>query len=104
VSPSKLLREARQRVRLSQRLLARRAETSQSVVARIEAGEVSPTWDTLVRLLRACGYSLEATLEVAPLAQSHMLDDVPRILSLSPQQRLEEVANLARLVATARRV
>jgi hypothetical protein len=33
-----------------------------------------------------------------------MLDDVPRILSLSPEERLVELRNAARLLAVARPV
>ena len=59
---SRLLIEARQRTGLSQRALARRAKTAQSVIARIENGTASPSWVTLERLLGAAGFSLNATL------------------------------------------
>src|SRR5574338_456568 len=97
-----LLRNARERAGLSQREIARRVGTSQSVVARIELGTTSPTWDTLTRLLDAAGLVLDASLEPAPAAGSHMLDDVPRILSLTPEQRLVELGNLSRFFAAAR--
>ena len=99
-----LLRDARRRAGLTQRELARRARTAQSVVARIERGRTSPTWETLTRLLAAAGFDLEAGLAVRPVRGSHMLADVPRILRLTPEQRLEEVANAARLTAGARSV
>ena len=35
---------------------------------------------------------------------SHMLSDVARILALTPEQRLQELANVAKFVASARRV
>ncbi len=35
--------------------------------------------------------------------RSHMLEDVPRILRLSPEERLLELRNAARLFETARR-
>jgi Predicted transcriptional regulator with C-terminal CBS domains len=101
--PKDLVRTARRRAGLSQRALARRAGTAQSVVARIEAGDVSPTWDTLTRLLEASGFTLDATLVVGPAEQTHMLEDVPRILRLTPEQRLDEVGNFARFVGAARR-
>lgn len=53
LDPSALLKRARKRAGLSQRALARRADTSQSVVARIELGTTSPTVSTLNRLLAA---------------------------------------------------
>jgi hypothetical protein len=101
-NPASLLRSARQRAGLSQRALARRARTAQSVVARIESGETSPAWDTLSTLLSAAGFELGAELRPAPRGRSHMLDDVTRILSLSPDERLLELRNAARLLANAR--
>jgi transcriptional regulator with XRE-family HTH domain len=99
-----LLREARARAGLSQRALARRARTAQSVVARIEGGFVSPSWDTLVALLAAAGFELAPRVEPRAPPRSHMLEDVPRILRLTPEERLAEIRNASRLVAAARRV
>lgn len=101
---SKLLRDARIRAGLSQRQLARRARTTQSVVARVELGQTSPSWATLTRLLAAAGFELRAALDVKPTARSHMLDDVARILALTPEERLEEVRNVSRFAGAARRV
>ncbi|MFW6200502.1 MAG: type VII toxin-antitoxin system MntA family adenylyltransferase antitoxin [Gemmatimonadota bacterium] len=56
IDAAELLRVARDRAGLSQRDLARRADTSQSVVARIELGETSPTVSTLNRLIEAAGF------------------------------------------------
>lgn len=53
-----LLRHAREGAGLSQRELARRAGTSQAMVARIERGRQSPSLATLERLVRACGREL----------------------------------------------
>ncbi|MFV1986065.1 MAG: multiprotein-bridging factor 1 family protein [Gemmatimonadota bacterium] len=100
----RLVRTARLRAGLSQRELARRAATAQSVVARIERGQTDPGWSTLGRLLGAAGFELSGDLRLRPTADSHMLDDVDRILRLSPEQRLAEVANLSRFEAAARRV
>jgi hypothetical protein len=72
------------------------------VVARIEAGTTSPTWDTLSRLLAAAGFELSATLELRAVRGSHMLDDVPRILRLTPEQRLIELRNASRFITSAR--
>jgi transcriptional regulator with XRE-family HTH domain len=102
--PAKLLREARSRAGLSQRELAARAQTAQSVVARIELGQTSPTWDTLSRLLRGAGFDVYARLAVASIAESHMLADVDRILALTPEDRLNELAAFARFVGAAERV
>ncbi|MEX2529286.1 MAG: helix-turn-helix domain-containing protein [Gemmatimonadota bacterium] len=62
LDPASLLREARERIGVSQRALADRAGTSQSVIARIEGGHSSPTVSTLNRLLEAAGYRIEARL------------------------------------------
>jgi transcriptional regulator with XRE-family HTH domain len=101
-SPSELVSAARLRARLSQRELASRARTAQSVVARIESGATSPTWETLARLLEAAGFALDATLRPADDKVSHMLDDVPRILRLTPEERLLELRNVSRFLAAAR--
>lgn len=100
---SKLLRTARERAGLTQRELARKARTAQSVVARIELGGTSPSWSTLARLLKAAGFSLAADLRRIGI-DPQLLDDVPRILALSPEQRLREVAQVSRFLSAARRV
>ena len=99
--PATLVREARGRAGLSQRALARRAGTSQSVVARIELGITDPSSGTLSTILAAAGFELFCRLEPAAVVDSHMLDDVERILHLSPEQRLREVANVDRFQAQA---
>jgi transcriptional regulator with XRE-family HTH domain len=101
--PGRLVRDARQRAGLTQRELARRAGTSQSVVARIERGLSDPSTGTLARLLAAAGYELRAELSVLPVADTHVLDDVARILALTPEERLLEVRNVSRFEAAARR-
>jgi transcriptional regulator with XRE-family HTH domain len=100
-SAARLLIEARQRAGLSQRALARRARTAQSVVARIESGASSPSWQTLERLLRGAGFALSATLTPKLRGSSHMLEDVPRILRLTPEERLIELRNAARFFESA---
>lgn len=100
---ARILRTARTRAGLTQRELARRAGTSQSVVARIEAGQTSPSAATLSRLLEAAGFELLVQLAPGPVADSHELADVPRILRLPPEQRLLEVRNVSRFETAARR-
>jgi transcriptional regulator with XRE-family HTH domain len=102
-SAADLLRDARLRAGLTQRALARRAGTAQSVIARIENGTTSPAWDTLVRLLDAAGFTLDTALRPVVTEGSHMLDDVPRILALTPEDRLLELRNASRFLAAARR-
>jgi transcriptional regulator with XRE-family HTH domain len=53
-----LIREARLRHGLSQRRLALRSGASQAWISRVERGEVSPSVDSLDRLLLVMGESL----------------------------------------------
>lgn len=99
-----LLETARLNAGLSQRELARKAATTQAVIARIEAGATSPRWDTLQALVQAAGFELRGELVARATAHSHMLDDVTRILRLSPEDRIREVAAVDRFVTSARRV
>ncbi len=57
-----LVREARRRAALSQRELAERAGTTQSAIARLETGRSTPSFDTVLRLVRLCGLDLEVML------------------------------------------
>jgi transcriptional regulator with XRE-family HTH domain len=96
-----LLREARNRAGLSQRDLARRAGTAQSVIARIERGQTSPTWATLERLLAAAGLRLSP--ETQP-ADGSMLYELPGMLRLTPEQRLGVAEGFSDFRYRARRV
>ena len=102
--PALLVRTARERTSLSQRAMAARAHTAQSVVARVETGETDPSSETLGRLLAAAGYELMCELAPLPVVDSHMLEDMERILRMSPEERLIEVRNVARFEAATRRV
>jgi transcriptional regulator with XRE-family HTH domain len=57
-----LVREARKRAGLSQRELAERAGTTQSAIARLETGRSTPSFDTVLRLVRLCGLDLDVML------------------------------------------
>ena len=59
------LRRARIRAGLSLRGLAARAGTSHSALAAYESGRVTPTVDTLERILAAAGFT--ASISVTPL-------------------------------------
>ena len=100
-TPAELLAAARGRAGLAQRALARRARTAQSVIARIESGLTSPSWRTLERLVRSAGFELHVSLVPKLRGRSHMLEDVPRILRLTPEQRLIELRNAARFFGSA---
>ena len=55
----RMVREARQRAKLTQRQLAAKSGIPQETIARIERGRSDPRVTTLDRLLEACGFGLE---------------------------------------------
>src|SRR5260370_36681274 len=101
---SRLLFSTRPSAGITQRDLASRARTSQSVIASIERGAASASWRTLQRLGNCAGFDLQGVLSPKPRSRSHMLADVPRILRLTPEQRLLELHHAARFFAAAARV
>jgi len=62
VDAATVLRAARERGRVSRRGLARRAGTSAATLAAYESGRVTPSVATLVRIVRAAGFEIEAGL------------------------------------------
>jgi transcriptional regulator with XRE-family HTH domain len=57
-----LIREARLRAGLTQYELAERSGRERSVIARWEQGAVAPSVETLLELVRACGFDLPLEL------------------------------------------
>lgn len=106
MSPSTLLRRARQSAGLTQAQLAARLGVSQPVIARMERRSSNPTWDTLVRALRATGHEIELTRRSSPAVDLDVAQLRERLL-LTPAQRLRvferSQQNLDHLRATARR-
>jgi transcriptional regulator with XRE-family HTH domain len=82
------VREARRRAGLSQRALAARAGVSQPLVARIESGDVDPSFDRLLQLVRACGFDLD--IHVVPLDEDAWTL-VDRGAAATPDQRLDRM-------------
>lgn len=99
-SPQILLRRVRSAAGLSQRDLAQRASTSQPAIARYERGVATPSWDTLRRLVDACGHHLELSIEIA--ADPHDVELAARMLKLTPLERLRALPRYARLQGLAR--
>ena len=64
----------------------------------------TPGSRTLSRLLEAAGYELRCDLSPITVIDTHMLDDVERILAMSAEERLIEVRNVSRFESGARRV
>src|SRR5918998_3663527 len=86
MTPGELIKERRLRHGLSQRRLAHRAGTSQSAIARIEAGVEEVTWSRLRLLLLVMGE--QPVLESAPLGGRYDAWDVLEQRRLTPDARL----------------
>lgn len=95
-----LVKEGRLRAGLTQRQLAERLRTSQPVVARWESGSAEPSFETVRRALRACGFDLSVSIATRD-------DDHPRLierhLRLTPEQRLDLLENMIEVQEWARR-
>ena len=88
-----LIREARRRAGLAQAELAVLAGTSQSGIARWEAGRTAVSLDDAIRLVRLCGFDLEVML--LPRDDSDMAQ-ATRLAGLTGQERMDRHARLAR--------
>jgi transcriptional regulator with XRE-family HTH domain len=99
-----LIREARRRASLTQQEVADRLGTTQSVVTRWETGARSPSFETVVRAIRACG--LELAVTIGPPDIDHELF-IRENLRLSPAERLdrltEQQEGLRQLVYSAQK-
>lgn len=95
MNAAELLKKTRERHGLSQRRLALRAGTGQAAVSRIESGEVSPSVETMDRLLRATGEQLR--LETEPLERDYDPLHMRSTLARSPSERLELALSWNRL-------
>jgi DNA-binding XRE family transcriptional regulator len=93
IKSAALMREARLRAGLSQQELAARSGRERTVIARWEQGSVSPSFDTVIELVRACGFDLP--LELAPYDPA---DDerIAELQMLSPERRLERLLDRRR--------
>jgi len=82
------LRWARRRAGLSQRALAAQTGVPQSTIGRIEAGLVDPRFETLRRLLNACGFDLE----MEPLRGAGVdRSQIQALLALTPAERFAQL-------------
>lgn len=81
----RMLRHARARAGLSQRVLAATTGIPQETIARIERGRVDPRVGTLDRLLEGCGYGLE---HLPRLGIGIDRSQIRALLALSPSERL----------------
>lgn len=90
-----VVREARTRRSISQRVLALRAGTDQAAISRIERGEISPSTETVERLLAALGERL--SLESVPLERDYDPLHMRATLQRSPEERLRLAISWNRL-------
>jgi transcriptional regulator with XRE-family HTH domain len=83
-----LIREARLRAGLTQYELAERTRRDRSVIARWEQGTVAPSLETLVELVRVCGFDLP--LELVPYDAS-AAERLRKNALLSPERRVQRL-------------
>lgn len=90
-----VIKQARKRSAISQRILALRAGTDQAAISRIERGEISPSVETIERLLAAMGEQLP--LEPIPLERDYDPLHMQATLQRSPEERLRLAISWNRL-------
>ena len=95
-----LLREARRRHGLTQKRLAIRARTSQAAISRIERGLVSPTVETLGKLLAMVNEEL--VLDAREFDWGHDVTLIQGNLELDVGERLAQVEAYAEFVQVLR--
>jgi transcriptional regulator with XRE-family HTH domain len=95
INVGQLVRDARQRHELSQQRLARRCGTSQRHISRIERDEVSPSVETLARLLRAMGERLELTAAPGPRGNQSTAELRAALQDMTAGERIAETAALS---------
>ena len=94
-----MIYSARRRARLTQAELARRLGLPQSQVSRWERGAVTPSFETLQRVVRACG--LELTIGIANRDDSYALF-IGRALDRSPAERIADAVDREQEYASIR--
>lgn len=97
------IRDARRRAGLTQAGLAERLGTTQSSVARWERGATSPTVATLERIAGALGSALAVTLRGPDVVDPSEWSSVERNLTLSHDQRLDNLVSVVEFVFEGRR-
>ena len=83
------------RAGLSQDELAQVSRKDRTVIARYEQGVVAPSLDTLVQLLRACGFDIP--LELVPVRRRARTSGLTEIQMLAPERRLDRMLEERRL-------
>lgn len=96
-----MIKEARLRAGLTQTELAERLGKAQSEVGRWERGEVVPSVETLLRVVRACELELHFRLVEADDSNLSLLDQT---LTMTPAERFEHAMQRARFRARRKRL
>jgi transcriptional regulator with XRE-family HTH domain len=96
-----LVKEARHRHGIGQADLAKRLGTSQPAISRIERDQISPTVETLERIMNAIGETIRistlALHEPAPGASNQSIAELRADYRLSPEERLAQAAQLSEI-------
>src|SRR5438552_19169438 len=95
----RLVEGGRRRAALTQAELAARAGTTQSAIARIESGAVSPSLERLTQLVQAAGFDIDVRL--VPF-DDHDLTMALRNRLLTPEQRLDNMLAFQRFATAGR--
>lgn len=100
----RLVRRCRLAAGLTQHQLAVRAGTTKTAISRLEGGHVSPTFETVERLLLCLGYRCEVhPVPMRPRCDAAQLDAVA---GLTPTERLDHAlksqSSLTGLLGAAR--
>lgn len=95
IAPGPFLKRARTASGLTQAELARRLNTTQSTIARLESSGANPRFDTFRRTIAATGYAMEIELERSTYPA---LDETMIVSNLrkTPAQRLRYFASAYR--------
>lgn len=94
-----LIKGARRRHNLGQAELAKRLGTSQPAISRVEHDQISPTVETIERILNAMGETLRVSTlplsEPVPGGSNQSITDLRADYRLSPEERLTQAARLS---------
>jgi transcriptional regulator with XRE-family HTH domain len=88
VISASLIREARMRAGLSQAQLGERCGKAKVQIGRWETGIVAPSLDTLLEIVRACGFDLPLMLESYEPIPDRELTNLQRY---SPERRFQHM-------------
>lgn len=87
---ARIVREARRRANLSQAELAARLGTTQSAIARWEAGRTVPSFDAVVAAVRAAGLEFHYSIALPDPDHDLLIADA---LRKDPEERIADLAS-----------